>query len=153
MKTLARASDKTELLSRLRTLRPTSVRRWGRMSVHQMVCHLGDAFCMGLGERAVTLDTSLIKRTLVKWVALYAPFPWPPGIPTSLAIDQERGEGTTPSDFATDVARVESLIEAFTSPDARLARQLHPYFARMSDADWLRWGYAHCDHHLRQFGA
>jgi len=26
-------------------------------------------------------------------------------------------------------------------------------FGRLSDAAWLRWGYLHMDHHLRQFGA
>ena len=35
MRTLARDRDKVELVGRLRALRPDSVRRWGRMSVHQ----------------------------------------------------------------------------------------------------------------------
>jgi hypothetical protein len=29
----------------------------------------------------------------------------------------------------------------------------HPIFGAMSAGDWLRWGYLHMDHHLRQFGA
>lgn len=29
---------------------------------------------------------------------------------------------------------------------------VHPGFGRMSQSDWLRWGYRHVDHHLRQFG-
>ena len=44
MKTLARQRDKAEILQRLSKVRPESVRRWGRMSAHQMVCHLSDAF-------------------------------------------------------------------------------------------------------------
>ncbi|HEV2663419.1 MAG TPA: DUF1569 domain-containing protein [Blastocatellia bacterium] len=28
----------------------------------------------------------------------------------------------------------------------------HPYFGAMSESQWMRWGYLHCDHHLRQFG-
>lgn len=28
----------------------------------------------------------------------------------------------------------------------------HPMFGPMSFADWMRWGYLHTDHHLRQFG-
>ena len=28
----------------------------------------------------------------------------------------------------------------------------HPMFGPMTDADWMRWGYLHADHHLRQFG-
>jgi hypothetical protein len=28
----------------------------------------------------------------------------------------------------------------------------HPIFGRITRAEWLRWGYLHADHHLRQFG-
>jgi hypothetical protein len=28
----------------------------------------------------------------------------------------------------------------------------HPLFDAMSERDWMRWGYLHVDHHLRQFG-
>jgi hypothetical protein len=28
----------------------------------------------------------------------------------------------------------------------------HPMFGKMSAKDWMRWGYLHADHHLRQFG-
>ena len=28
----------------------------------------------------------------------------------------------------------------------------HPIFGAMSVKDWMRWGYLHADHHLRQFG-
>jgi hypothetical protein len=152
MKTLARDGDKAEILGRLRELRPESARRWGRMSVHQMVCHLADAFRMALGVKPVSLATGPLRRTIVKWIALYAPLPWPAGIPTSPEIDQERG-GTRPVDFAADVAQVEALIELVTAPTRSLAPQPHPIFGPMSRTAWLRWGYVHTDHHLRQFGA
>jgi len=28
----------------------------------------------------------------------------------------------------------------------------HPIFGAMKPWDWMRWGYLHADHHLRQFG-
>ena len=28
----------------------------------------------------------------------------------------------------------------------------HPMFGPMTPEDWMRWGYLHADHHLRQFG-
>ena len=28
----------------------------------------------------------------------------------------------------------------------------HPVFGPMTRGAWLRWGYLHTDHHLRQFG-
>ena len=150
MKTLARPRDKAEILGRLRTIRPESVRRWGRMSAHQMVCHLADSFRMALGK-PMKRTGGVYQRTVVKWIALYSPVPWPPGLVTSPEIDQE-GAGTPPADFAEDVAQVEALLERVAAPTPALA-QRHPVFGAMSDAAWLRWGYLHTSHHLRQFGA
>jgi Protein of unknown function (DUF1569) len=151
VKTLAREQDKAEILGRLRSVRPESVRRWGRMSAHQMVCHLADAFRMALGQKPVCPAAGLLQRTIVKGFALYVPVAWPPGIPTSPEIDQEGG-GTRPIDFEADVAEVEALLELVTAPTRRLDRRPHPIFGTMSDAAWLRWGYLHTSHHLRQFG-
>ena len=53
MRTLSRQRDAAELLRRLGTVRSSSVARWGRMSAHQMVCHLGDSFRMAIGEKPV----------------------------------------------------------------------------------------------------
>jgi len=35
------------------------------------------------------------------------------------------------------------------SVDVSIAR---PIFGPLTRAEWLRWGYLHADHHLRQFG-
>src|SRR5262245_55210012 len=152
MRTLARPADKAELVRRLRSIRPDHVRRWGRMTVHQMVCHLADAFRMAMGTRVVRIEANLFTRTMLKGIALYVPVPWVPGIRTSRELDQLEG-GTPPGDFAADLAEAESQLERFVSAAALLDRVPHPLFGRMSCSAWLRWGYLHVDHHLRQFGA
>ena len=152
MRTLARQGDRMELVARLRTVRPESVRLWGRMSAHQMVRHLADAFRMATGERRVRIRAGVFNRTVLKWLVLYLPARWPRGIPTSPELDQE-GAGTKQGDFAADVAQVEALLEVVTAPTTNLDGTPHPMFGRMSHAEWLRWGYLHVDHHLRQFGA
>ena len=152
MKTLARAADKIELLRRLRDVRPDSTRRWGRMSAPQMVCHLGDALLMALGRKEVSDVPGILNRTVVKWVALYAPLRWPPGIVTRPEIDQEV-TGTRPCDFTTDVKEVAAFVALMTAPKTDFAWPSHPIFGKMTESDWLRWGYLHMDHHLRQFGA
>lgn len=152
MKTLARQRDKTEICQRLRRVRPESVRRWGRMSAHQMVCHLNDSIRMMTGHKAVSHATSALHRTIVKWVVLYLPLPWPAGILTRPEIDQELG-GTRPAEFEADIAQLEALLDLITTHRWSFDGQLHPIFGRMSKASWLRWAYLHMDHHLRQFGA
>lgn len=129
MKTLAHDRWRTDLLHRLKTVRPDSVRRWGWMSAHQMICHLADGCRMALGQRRVSPATGPLPRVVVKWIALYLPLPWPAGIATRPEVDQHCA-GTSPAGW----------------PE-------HPIFGKMSHREWLRWAYLHADHHLRQFGA
>jgi Protein of unknown function (DUF1569) len=152
MKTLARRRDRDELLRRLRTVRPDSARRWGRMSAHQMICHLCDACRMAIGQQMVTPSTSRLKRTAGRLVALYLPVRWPREIATSPELDQSCG-GTRPGAFDADVEDLIARMEAMAAEPQVLEGQVHPVFGRLSRAAWLRWAYLHADHHLRQFGA
>jgi hypothetical protein len=154
MKRLASDEDLAELVSRIGALTPDAPRQWGRMSCPQMVCHLSDAFRGVLKERppSAPIDT-LLTRTLVKWVALSTPVPWPRGrARTPPEIDQVAGAGTPPGDFAKDVATLVALMQRFVAQDPS-DRPRHAIFSHLSAREWQRWGYAHVDHHLRQFGA
>jgi hypothetical protein len=150
MKTLARHSDLVEIQRRLKTIRLDSRRRWGRMTVHQMICHLSDSFLAVTGRRHASAATGPLQRTVLKWTALYLPLPWPPGYPTRPEIDQAVG-GTRPVDFASDLAQLEALLHLVMTDSRCFEGQQHPIFGPMSRSAWLRWAYLHMDHHLRQF--
>ena len=107
MKTLARAQDKAEIVRRLRTIRADSGRRWGRMSAHQMICHVSDSFLAVTGQRHVSPASGPLQRTVIKWIALYAPLKWPQGIPTRPEVDQEVG-GTKPAHDAERLLRTDA---------------------------------------------
>jgi Protein of unknown function (DUF1569) len=149
VKTFANEVDREEVLKRLAALRAASIRRWGKMSCHQMVCHLSDAFLCPLGEKTASPEKPLIPRGIYRWLALYVPVRWPRGIPTRPEMEQGIG-GTAPVEFSRDRERVAELVDRFSRTRGRFAA--HPIFGEMSEKDWMRWGYLHCDHHLRQFG-
>jgi hypothetical protein len=107
---------------------------------------------MATRRKPVSDATGRLPRTLVKWIALYAPLRWPPGILTRPEVDQEC-EGTRPIDFATDLDELVTLMEDLAARDKGFDWPAHPIFGRMSHAAWMRWAYLHADHHLRQFGA
>ena len=152
MKTLAQRPDRDEVLARLARVRPDSPRQWGQMSAPQMICHLSDAFRMA-GDKPLPDDSTVAQRTLIKWMALYAPLPWPTGtLVTRPEIDQVQGGGCAPGVFTDDVARLVTLVDQFTARDRNVRWPAHPFFGAMSSSAWLRWGYLHMDHHLRQFG-
>jgi uncharacterized protein with PQ loop repeat len=150
-RTLADPVCKAEILARVKALRADSVRRWGRMTPHQMVCHLIDCNRMALSEMTVNPSAPWVPRRIVKWVSLYTPVPWPAGLPTNPELDQEV-DGMRPGNFAQDVATLEAIVERLTSRTGRRDWPRHPDFGAMSEEDWLRWGYLHMNHHLRQFG-
>jgi len=79
-----------DLLGRMQRIRPETRALWGRMNAHQMVCHLNDSFSLAMGDKTASEDINVFSRTLIKWVALYAPLRWPKGVPTRPEMDQLR---------------------------------------------------------------
>jgi len=153
MKTLGDLETRREIAARMGNLRADSPARWGCMNAHQAICHLNDSFKAVLGKKPVSEATGFVQQTLLKWAALWLPLEWPRGFRTRPEIDQQTG-GTPPLDFDRDLEELRTLAARFT--EAALARagiMRHPVFGAMTAREWLRWGYLHVDHHLRQFGA
>ncbi|MGA7409173.1 MAG: DUF1569 domain-containing protein [Bryobacteraceae bacterium] len=150
MKTLSNSSDRQEVVTRIGRLSPADAAKWGKMSVHQMICHLNDSYLYALGEKAASAQTGLFQRTVMKWVALQVPLPWPKGIGTRPEMEQGNG-GSPPIEFNQDRAALVAVVGRFCGQLPQPVLE-HPIFGPMTPADWLRWGYLHADHHLRQFG-
>jgi hypothetical protein len=148
--TLSNVKDQSELLHRLAKVRRDSPPRFGTMTAHQMICHLSDSFRSSLGEKFVSPSTNLFKRTIYKWIALWAPLPWPVGVRTRPEIDQ-RLNGTKPVDFDSDSADLRILFERFCHWEGPFAP--HAILGPLSRTERMRHAYLHIDHHLRQFGA
>ena len=150
MRTFANSSDAEEVFARLGRLRPENPRRWGKMNAREMVCHLADIARGVLGERPMGDRQTFLSRTIIKWIALWIPAPWPKGFPTATALDPQR-DGTKPSDFEQDRAAAIAEHRRFIASASNMPLA-HPFFGPLTAREWLRWGYLHADHHLRQFG-
>src|ERR1700678_594641 len=62
VKTLGNLTNRQNISLRLAGLSLEDARRWGTMSVHQMVCHLDDAYKLALGEKNASMATGLLQR-------------------------------------------------------------------------------------------
>jgi hypothetical protein len=151
MKTLADPKCQQEIRTRVQALRPEMPRKWGKMSASQIVCHLADGFRMYMGLRPVADDSNPLMRTAVKWIAIWAPIPWPHGFRTVPELDQDCA-GTAPSEFRQDVDELLRLMNRMTARPKDFDWQAHPHFGQLSEPEWMRLGYLHVNHHLRQFG-
>lgn len=148
MKTLANELDAQELVQRIASLQPQDQPQWGTMSVGDMVCHCRQAFRGAAGDFAFTPKPGPLPGPVLKRIALRSSWKWPPNIETVHELKPGQ-PGVMPADFERDRAELLAEVERFrtlalTNP--------HPIFGSMTPADWLRWGYLHTDHHLRQFG-
>jgi hypothetical protein len=114
-----------------------------------MLCHVNDSYLACMGERKVSPATGVFQQTIMKWVALRVPLPWPHGVATRPEVEQGVG-GTPPAKFEGDRAQLLATVKRFAARDCKFSP--HPIFGAMSADDWMRWGYLHADHHLRQFG-
>lgn len=149
MGSLFKKDRREELVRRVRTLRPDSARRWGRMTPNQAVCHLSDSFKGILGDRPVRPRPGGLRVRVARFLAFSTPMPWPKGVRTTAEMDAERG-GSSPSDFEVDVQELESLIQRFADTDGR-GLAPHHVWGSLSRGEWGRYGYRHVDHHPRQF--
>ena len=138
-----------DLIARLGRVQPDSVRGWGTMTPHEMLCHLADSFLAMLGDRPASAVDTWLSRSVVRWVALHTSLPWPKGVDTRPEVDPKR-HGSKPVEFERDRLRVIELLQRFVHPDAPCVA--HPIFGPMTRKERLLWGYGHVDHHLRQFG-
>ena len=149
-KTLANEADLEQICRRIGALTPESPRMWGKMSVEGMLCHLHDSYLLGLGERSASPVRLAVPGRVIKYVALQTSLPWAKNTKSAREMQQESG-GTQPAAFEADQKRLLQTIARFSKCEA-LHQIAHPVFGAMSASEWLRWGYLHADHHLRQFG-
>lgn len=140
-----------ELHRRLDRFRPEARRSWGRMTAHQAVTHMTDAFRMALGERPIRDKSTWPLRTVGRWIGFHTPLPWPKGFRAPRELDQER-DGSAPDSWDRDLEALRAALDRFAGDPDRLVGQVHAVFGPLSRHEWGVWGYRHTDHHLRQFG-
>ncbi len=149
MHTLANSVDQAEIMDRLQSTKAEDRGLWGIMNAAEMLCHLRGAFRLAMGEIAAAPVDMPMPRTVLKSIALWTPVPWHKNFPTVPVL--KRGSPTMQvGSFELDRADVLAELQRFCRPEQ--VRVDHPFLGPMSFDDWMRWGYLHTDHHLRQFG-
>ena len=137
----------SEMKKRVEKLTPDSVPRWGKFTVHQMLCHLIDqmSYAFGLKEE----ETEIIKGPpmfLRTFIRLYIPMP--KGKVKTIPAMLE----TQPDEWEKDKQEVIRLMEDFSKNSKKENWPVHPFFGKLTGRDWARLVWRHSSHHLSQFG-
>jgi len=149
VKSLFDPSATQEIRNRINALRPESERRWGTMTVAQMLAHCVAAMDLGAGPpdppRSVVQRVvgRIVKRFVLGNAAIRRNMPTAPGLIM-----------TTDKDFAAEQHRLLASVDRFAAAGpAQFTTYPHTFFGPMTPAEWAIMHYKHLDHHLMQFGA
>lgn len=148
MENLFNAPDRDAMLTRLAALEPGNVRRWGTMTLPQMLAHCAVAFSYPLGEKtAVRPWFARVLAPLVKG-RLLGRAPMAKNGPTApdLIIRDERS-------FEHERERLHDCVLRFCAEGrGGVNNRSHAFFGPLTGDEWGRLMFKHLDHHLRQFG-
>jgi len=140
------AQHRADILRRLRALRPDAARRWGKMSVAQMLWHVNEAMEGALGRIAAEPMRVPLPRPLLKFIVLN--MPWGKGAPTLKRwIPQSDSY-----DFASERDRCCRLVDEIALKPITEAWPDSPTLGRMTGREVSRLQAKHLNHHLTQFG-
>ena len=110
--------------------------------------HVRAAYLYALADTPVDFISLPFPPTAVKHFALKLATPWPHSLTTIPQLKLE-APGMATTTFEHDLDTLLNAFDNFSSLTNHTRD--HPFFGAMNHADWMRWGYLHPDHHLRQF--
>lgn len=137
---------RAEIQKRLRALRPDAQRRWGKMSVSQMLWHVNEAMEGALGRIQADAMKIPLPRPILKFLVLNAP--WGKGAPTLKRWVPQHDS----HDFAAEQARCLRLVDELAAKPLDDAWADSPTLGRMTGRQVSRLHAKHLNHHLTQFG-
>ena len=131
--------------ARLQTLTPSSTRKWGKMTVDQMLWHCNQVLETALGDIQPGWNLPPFPVPVLKFMLFN--LPWPHGAPTApeyRAVDSRV--------FEDERTKCLALIDRFI---ARPLDESWPraVFGPLTGREWSRLHAKHLNHHLKQFSA
>ena len=144
------AKDAQEYINRINNLTPETQRKWGKMSVDQVLAHLNVAYDLTFTPEKFPKPSFIAKFLLSRFVKpkITNEIPYKQSLPTSpvFIIADERNYEEEKAKLIGNIQRVQQLgREAFEGKE-------NINFGKMAAQDWNNMFAKHLNHHLDQFG-
>ena len=144
------AQDAQEYINRINNLTPETQRKWGKMSVDQVLAHLNVAYDLTFTPEKFPKPSFIAKFLLSRFVKpkITNEIPYKPSLPTSPAfiIADERNYEEEKAKLIGNIQRVQQLgREAFDGKESFS-------FGKLKAQEWNNMFAKHLNHHLEQFG-
>lgn len=137
---------RTALEARLDAIRPDAQRKWGRMTVDQMLWHVNQFLSASIGEGTLDIQKSAIPAPIMRFFLIY--MPWPKSAPTN-----KKAVASGAHDLEAERAKCKELIAKFASRPVDGDWPVDPSFGRVDGRFASRLQAKHLDHHFRQFSS
>lgn len=147
MNSIFNSADRGEIIKRIESLKPESIRQWGKMTVPQMLAHCSVSLHSALGD--ITHKHSFMGKIFgrIALKRMMSDKPFDKSLPTdkTYIISDER-------DLEREKVNIKALLERFaeTGPD-KLTKAPHPFFGVLTGEQWGLLQWKHLNHHLSQF--
>jgi Protein of unknown function (DUF1569) len=152
MRNILNESDYESIIDRITQLSISSKRRWGKMSVEQMLAHCSDQIRLALSQKQPHEKPNFFNRNVMKYFGL-----WLPRIPLrnlKAPVDMnQKFYGTASADINTEQQNLLRLLNSFRTSSEDFILKPHPMYGKLNRKQWGRFMFVHIDHHLRQFGS
>ena len=140
-----------QLKYRITTLKPDSKGQWGKMDVAQMLAHCQAPLNVGIGGHELPKYNFFLRAIgrMVKNKLVKDDKPFKHSQPTdkSFVVGDKR-------DFEIEKTKLMEAVDKFSAlGKSGKLKGAHPFFGKLSQAEWDKLQWKHLDHHLRQFGA
>mgnify|MGYP002664436793 FL=1 len=144
------AKDAQEYINRINNLTPETQRKWGKMSVDQVLAHLNVAYDLTFMPEKFPKPSFIAKFLLSRFVKpkITNEIPYKQSLPTSpvFIIADERNFEEEKAKLIGNIQRVQQLgREAFEGKE-------NINFGKMTAQCWNNMFAKHLNHHLEQFG-
>lgn len=144
------AKDAQEYINRINNLTPETQRKWGKMSVDQVLAHLNVAYDLTFTPEKFPKPSFIAKFLLSKFVKpkITNEIPYKQSLPTRpvFIIADERNFEEEKAKLIGNIQRVQQLgREAFEGKE-------NINFGKMTAQCWNNMFAKHLNHHLEQFG-
>ncbi|MFY7999419.1 MAG: DUF1569 domain-containing protein [Candidatus Kapaibacteriota bacterium] len=139
-------------ITRIHALTPRSQALWGKMNVTQMLMHCNIVLRNGLGDVklpkvwiGLIIGNSFKKKILTEGFGKNIPTLKGAKMTDITIVDEHQ--------FEQERTKIIDLLRRFSSGGLRaITHRPHPFFGKMTQAEWDVFEAKHLDHHLRQFG-
>jgi hypothetical protein len=136
----------SSIRKRIESLRPETPRRWGKMSIDQMLWHVNVSMREAVGDYQPQIKTLPVPKPVLRWAVIH--LPWGKGART-----REDMYAVSSHDLNQQKAETLALVDRIYRKPLSSDWPESVSMGRMSGKHWSQLTARHLDHHLRQFSS